>query len=125
MYTTWSQTYTSWTLSSCWVTSIPAIYIASHFGEHCPSRTCFTKIINKFDYLVSTLDIILGNDFLSVVGMNSDSTSATIKCFNHVIPWEHYKDLPKAKFNIVQAMMLSIEEQWIFWKKPTLCIEKV
>jgi len=72
--------------------------------------------LQNFDFLVSNHDtapdIILGKDFLSAIGLNPDPVSATIKWFDHVIPWKHYKDLPKAKLNIVQAMLFSIEEQW-------------
>jgi len=89
---------------------------------------CSSKSITKFDFLVSnhdtSPDIILGNDFLSAIGLNPDPVSATIKWFDHVIPWKHYKDLPKAKFNIIQAMMLSIEEQWDLLEETNTVYQK-
>jgi len=61
---------------------------------------CSSKSITKFDFLVSnhdtSPDIIPGNDFLSAIGLNPDPISVTIKWFDHVIPWKHYKDLPQS-----------------------------
>jgi len=74
-----------------------------------------TKVITTFDLIVSnhdtTPDIILGNDFLSSIGLIPDPVSQTIKWFDHIIPWKNYTDFPQIKFKLVQHLLFSQEEQ--------------
>jgi len=72
-------------------------------------------IITSFNLLVSnhdtTPDIILGNDFLSSIGLNPDPLSQQIKWFDHVIPWKNYSDFPSIKFKLFQQLLFTQEKQ--------------
>jgi len=74
-----------------------------------------TKVITSFNIIVSnhdtTLDLILGNYFLSAIGLIPDPVSQQIKWFDHVSPWKNYSDFPQVKFNLVQHLLFSQEEQ--------------
>jgi len=74
-----------------------------------------TKVITTFNLIVSnhdtTPDIILGNDFLSTIGLIPDPVSQTIKWFDHVIPWKNYSDFSQVKFKLIQHLLFSQEEQ--------------
>ena len=57
-----------------------------------------TKVVTSFNFIMSnhntTLDLILGNDFLSAIGLFPDPVSHQIKWFDHVIPWKNHSDFP-------------------------------